>query len=109
MHWHVGTGEIKMVSVVFHHEPEGAEHVPSLVAIVKCDNLLNLVAVEFHVARAECLGYLVHGHFERLDNGGYQVVFRVIPDPDAILHLCVYRCEGHGGHHGKHGNVRVEV
>ena len=84
MHGHLGTGEIERVTVVFHHEFEGAEHVPPFEAVIKGDNLLYFVTVELHVARAESLGYFIHGHLERFDNGGNKVVFGVIPNPDTI-------------------------
>ena len=95
--------------MVFHHQLERAHHVATLETILKRDNFLHLVAVKFHVAGTECLGYLVHGHPVRLDNGGDQIVFRVIPHPDAIFHILMNRGERHGRNHGEHGDVRVEI
>ena len=33
MHWHAGSGEIEMFPVIFHHQFERAEHVPSFEAV----------------------------------------------------------------------------
>ena len=62
MHRHCGTGKIELVPVIFHHEFEYTEHVPSFKAVFQRNNLLCFITVELHVTLTQGLGYFFHAH-----------------------------------------------
>ncbi len=109
MHRHARGRKIEMLSVVFHHQFERTHHIASFETIFQRNNFLHLIRVKLHVAGAERLGYLVHRHIERLDDRCYQVVLRVVPNPDAILHIRMNRRKRHRRNHREDGDIRIKI